>query len=196
MAHEVKRRASLFAPLDEYHRQFEVLRSEGRELIEGLDHRQFNWSPAPGKWSIAQCISHIDEVAALYCNSLEEALPRTLEKGLAGDTGRYNFLERWFVRQMEPPPKQRVKAPGKMRPVPELDPEEGLRQFLESKDRVVQLIWEYNGIDLARAKIRNPILRFIKTSAGSAFAGMAAHERRHFWQAREILRHADFPDPT
>lgn len=193
MADEVKRRASLFAPLDEYHRQIEALRAEGRELIEGLDHAQFNWSPAPGKWSIGQCVSHLDEVASLYCKSLDEALPKAVEKNLYGDTGRYNFLERWFVRQMEPPPKQRVRAPGKMRPVPELDPEEGLRLFLASKDRIVDLIWRYNGIDLARAKIRNPILRFVKTSAGAAFAGIAAHERRHLWQARQILQQPGFP---
>ncbi len=53
----------LHAPLDEYVRQFEDLKRDARQLTEGLSDAQLNWSPAPGRWSMAQCLEHLNSVA-------------------------------------------------------------------------------------------------------------------------------------
>jgi hypothetical protein len=50
-----------------------------------------------------------------------------------------------------------------------------------------------NGVDLGRARVRAPVLSWIRIPLGSGFAAMAAHERRHLWQARRITQMAAFP---
>jgi hypothetical protein len=45
-----------------------------------------------------------------------------------------------------------------------------------------------NGIDLARARVRSPAPYWVPIPLGSGFAFAAAHERRHLWQAREIIK--------
>ena len=50
-----------------------------------------------------------------------------------------------------------------------------------------------NGLDLARARVSSPVSKWLRLSLGSGFALMAAHERRHLWQAREISETPGFP---
>jgi hypothetical protein len=41
--------------------------------------------------------------------------------------------------------------------------------------------------------VASPANRLLHISLGSGFALQIAHERRHLWQARQILSRADFP---
>jgi hypothetical protein len=43
-----------------------------------------------------------------------------------------------------------------------------------------------NGLDLARAYVSSPAAAWLRFSLGSGFDLMAAHERRHLWQARNV----------
>lgn len=189
-------RISLPPPLDAFRRQFEALDEEGRTLAEGLDASRFNWSPGPGAWSIGQCFDHLNEVTSMYLDRLEEAIPAARARGLTGETGRYGWLERWFAREMEPPIKRRLRAPRKMQPVPQLDPETTLARFLGLKARAVDLIERCDGLDMARVKVRNPLFHVVKLSAGAAVSIIAAHERRHLWQARRVRSAEGFPSTS
>lgn len=181
-------------PLDEYARQITAVMDEGRQLLEGMSAVQLNWSPAPGRWSVGSCFAHLNETTALYNDRLAPAIAAARERGLLGDTGKYNFFERFFISSLEPPPKRRFKAPSAVRPeVRDFDPEETLAAFLRTRERTIELLQEGNGLDLARFKVTSPLSRLVKFRAGSVFAILAAHDRRHLWQARQATREAAFP---
>ena len=57
----------------------------------------------------------------------------------------------------------------------------------------VDRLRQANGVDLAKARVRSPASMWIRITLGSAFALMAAHERRHLWQARQLMARPDFP---
>jgi hypothetical protein len=57
----------------------------------------------------------------------------------------------------------------------------------------VDRLRQANGLDLTRARVRSPILRWLKLPLGTAFAFTTSHERRHLWQARRIAETAGFP---
>ena len=44
-----------------------------------------------------------------------------------------------------------------------------------------------SGLDLARARVSSPAVNWLRIPLGSSFAVMAAHERRHLWQAARIV---------
>jgi hypothetical protein len=50
-----------------------------------------------------------------------------------------------------------------------------------------------NGLDLVRARVTSPVLRWRRFSLGAAFAMLAAHERRHLCQARRVAALTEFP---
>ena len=49
---------------------------------------------------------------------------------------------------------------------------------------------------LARARVRSPAVAWLRIPLGSGFGVMAAHERRHLWQARKITGAPGFPTGT
>ncbi len=185
----------LRSPLDEYSRQLESVRDDARELTAGLSRAQINWSPAPEKWSIAQCLAHLNSVAGSYTKAMGRAIEQGWEQGIEGDTGsRYSAFERWFIRSMEPPPKRALPAPALAKPPSDHDIEAVVEPFLSARDRLGELMQRANGLDLRRIKLRSPFAKLIKFRLGAAFAFIAAHERRHVWQAWQVRRHPGFPD--
>ena len=107
----------------------------------------------------------------------------------------YGSIERWFVRQTEPPAGWKMKAPKAYRPRLESDqPFARLASdFFALQDELLRCVEEADGLDLARVKVANPISRFIKFSLGQEIALNAAHERRHLWQARRVKEDGRFP---
>jgi hypothetical protein len=45
---------------------------------------------------------------------------------------------------------------------------------------------------LGRVKVRSPAMKLLRFPLGGLFAIMAAHERRHLWQAQQVSRMATF----
>ncbi len=50
-----------------------------------------------------------------------------------------------------------------------------------------------DGLDLARARVKSPVVSWLGFSLGAAFGLIAAHERRHLWQARKVVASSRFP---
>lgn len=187
---------SLHPPLDEYHLQLESIGSDARELAGDLSSEAFNWSPEPGKWSIGQCLKHLSGIDAAYANKLQIGIEDGRARGLLGDGGaRYGWLERWFIRSLEPPPKRRFKAPSKAQPKAELqyDPTETLEAFLAANQRLLERLQEANGLNLVKVKITSPLASFIRFRLGAAFGVVIAHDRRHLWQGWQVRNQDGFP---
>ena len=53
--------------------------------------------------------------------------------------------------------------------------------------------WRSRVDDLSKARVQSPASRWIRLDLGAGFALMAAHERRHLWQARRLTERPDFP---
>ena len=189
----------LHAPLDEYFRQYEDLKHDARLLTEGLSDPQLSWSPAPGRWSMAQCLDHLNSVAGPYAQALETGIAAARAQGRrAAGPVRYSFLERWMIRSMEPPPRRRLPAPAMFRPAEAARPVDAagvIADYLALKDRFIELLARADGLDVGRVKITSPVTRLLRLRIGAAFAFLAAHERRHLWQARQVRESSDFPAP-
>lgn len=187
----------LHAPLDEYFRQFEDLRRDVRQLTDGLSDHQLGWSPEAGRWSIAQCLEHLNAVAGPYVQKLEQGVTKARAQG-SGDLRpvRYSWIERWLIRAMEPPPRRRFPAPKMFRPAEsgqQIAGGEIVAGYLAFNERFIELLGAADGLDIGRVKISSPETRLLRLRIGAAFAFLASHERRHVWQARQIRENPSFP---
>lgn len=148
--------------LAEYQKQFAMNRREAAVLCSGLSDAQFNWRPELGRWSIAECLLHLNVGADMFARQIEIATERGRVRGLLG-TGpfRYGFLSRWLMGSLEPPVRTRYKTPQQFYPpfgvqhrVPEV-----LRQFEGAGRRWDECLHRANGLDLARVRyLRQPCL--------------------------------------
>ncbi|HVG35876.1 MAG TPA: DinB family protein [Pyrinomonadaceae bacterium] len=177
----------LIPELDDYHVQFEALKSETAELLDGLTEAQFNWRASPGRWSIAECLVHLNVTARLYLPLIKSAMEEAHTRKLFGEGPfRHGFLVNWLIRTTEPPPKLKTKSPKIFVPPPDQPLETVATEFMTLQDQFLTRVREANGLHLSRIKVISPVSRFLRMSLGQSFAFLAAHERRHLWQAREV----------
>ena len=173
------------------------LSERARFLLEPLSEYQLNWKPdgEETRWSIGECVQHLIDTNIAYVAVLDHELHdrATPVKNGSIDKYRMNWFERFFVGSMEPPPKHRFKAPRIFRPTVRHISHDVLQRFETTQSQIEGMLTKSETLDLSRIKISSPASRFIRLSVAAAYALIAAHERRHLWQAEELRKRTGFP---
>lgn len=148
----------------------------------GLDAEQLNQPPAPGSWSVGQCLEHLYIANEVYLPPMTRALqgqsPSAVEQVTPGWFGRY------FIRTYIDPTTQkaRAKAPGKIRPAQRVDADI-LARFLRSNDAARDLVRRASAFDVNRIRFKNPFVGGIRFTVGTGIEIIWRHQRRHLLQA-------------
>ena len=182
------------AELQGYGDQVLSVRQDAVGLMSGLSDAQFNWQPAPERWSMAGCIDHLNKTSAqLFMPKIDAAIADARARGLKSDGPfAYSAFERWAVRINDAPAKMRVKAPKSVQPAANLPVEQARAEFVRWQDELGRRLRDADGLDLRRAAQSWPFWP-LKWSLGAFIQMMLAHERRHVYQARQVRQHPSFP---
>lgn len=176
--------------------QLEAIKQDGAAVAAGLTEAQFNWPPGRGRWSIAQCLAHLNfgviEVLPAFDRAIAEG--RTKGKTSSGPF-RYGWFSRFMIREMEPPPKRRMKTPMKGSAGGHHRASDVLPEFARLRDELARRVRQSDGLDLAGIRTISPVNRLIRLPLGAYFAFILAHDRRHVWQAREVRDTPGFGTP-
>jgi len=174
--------------------EFEEARRRGRELLSPLRPEQWSWKPARERWSAGETIAHVNQTNRTYLLSIENAMRKGRERGaFSNGPYRHGLLGEIILREMEPPPRRRFRAPRVFSPpVGEASPRV-LHEYDELFVRAAQLLQDANGLDLGRIHVASPASRFVRIGLGQAFRLLPAHARRHLWQVQRILQEPGFP---
>jgi len=164
--------------------------AEARQLVSTLSEAQINWQPDGGSgWSVAQCLEHLAQSTALYVPALQTAVSKARTYAAAPRKPiQPGWLAQLFIRELEPPAKRKIKAQKKVTPAAQLNSSEVLRSFIAAHDQVRSLIAEARELDLNRIRFRNPFLRIFPWTVGAGLIIIGAHDRRHLWQAQQVLK--------
>lgn len=151
------------------------------DLVASAPASALEHPPAPGRWSAAQCLYHLALTNFAYTAAMRPACL----SGIHPRRGplHVGFPTRWFLSLLEPPVGKRVRAPRAITPAPAIDASGALREFQRSQAAVIELLMECRQLDLNRIRFPNPFVPGIRFTVGGGFLIIAAHERRHLWQA-------------
>jgi hypothetical protein len=151
--------------------------------------------PAAGEWSAAQCLAHLAAANRVYIGAMRAAIQPALHLRNHERSGpvRPGLLTRWFLAHLEPPVGVRVRTPAAISPPPATDARAALRALHGTQAAVIELLMECRQLDLNRVRFANPFLPLLRLSAGAGFLIIAAHERRHLWQAEQAIAAAGQP---
>src|SRR5215471_953026 len=64
--------------------QLQDIRRRAKELVAGLTLEQLTRRPDPAKWSIAECLAHLNVTAAGYLPAIDAAIQRGKESKMFG----------------------------------------------------------------------------------------------------------------
>ena len=161
---------------------------EARSLVAELDEERFNWRPDERSWSVAQCLDHLNAANRVYLEPMRTAVKAARSKNAARRGPiQPGIFERWFIRSMGPQPRRRLSAPRKIVPAARKGRAEVEEEWTRSQSQLRALLHEAAPLDLNRTRFVNPFISLIRWSVGAGFLIIEAHERRHLWQARNVV---------
>ena len=166
---------------------FDAAERDARRLIDGLTETRGTWRVQAGTWSVAECLDHLATSNVVYLRAFEAPAARALAAGrLRRGPARPGLIGGWFVRWFEPPLTTKAKAPKKIRPRVSPSLHDAADCFLASQAEIRRFIRLYHGIDLAGTTFPNPFIKGVRFSLATGLHVLAAHERRHLWQAWRV----------
>jgi len=163
---------------------------DSRVLAADLTEEEGIRRPAPESWSIAECMDHLAVTNRVYLAAMQSAAARARSKGrLRRGPATPGWFGSWFARQLEPPlkPGRKMPAPQKSRPRQNPSLADAYASFLAEQQRVHGFLQANADLDLTGVRFANPFVPGLRFSLASGLNIILAHERRHLWQAQQIL---------
>jgi hypothetical protein len=171
---------------------------EAINLYAGLSEEQLSWSPRPGRWSIAQNLSHLRRTTEVFLPAVDATLEASRNRNLhSSGPFRLNIYGRLMVWRMESRPILKMRAPKAIRPrllgscAAELD------HFLIAQAALRQRIEDAEGFHLTAIRFPSPLASCVRVNLLEFFSLCNAHSRRHLRQAnrvRQALPSCNLPD--
>lgn len=172
--------------------QLEVSDRQADAVARGLSAARLNWRPAPGMWSVGQCLQHLLAANEVYlpamARALDDGTPSVVQAISPG------WFARWFIRAYIEPSVggKRARAPGKITPAEHIDPSV-LDLLLRSNEAARLLVGRAAGYDINRIRFRNPFVPLLRFTVGTGLEIIWKHQRRHLLQAERVRHAALFP---
>ena len=164
-------------------------------LVDTMDDAAWRAKPAQGRWSVAECVEHLNLTSRAYVPLLKEALRDGRARGQTNPSpsSRLDIVGWMLVRTLEPPVKRRrgMKTTDPFIP-PTIAPRgKAVAEYEELQRRLIALLTEAEGLSISKIKARSAFNAKLRYSVYSSFRVIATHQRRHLWQAeqaREAVR--------
>jgi hypothetical protein len=158
------------------------------QQIKKSDPELLMCKPAPGSWSVAQVLQHLNSYGKYYLPLIESKLKSNTSFHSPYFTP--GFLGNYFTNSMLPQNgviKNRMKTP--LDHVPENNPDshEMIEEFLTQEYLLLELLDESATVDLNNIRIPISLTKLIKLKLGDVFNFIIAHHERHFLQIKNAL---------
>ena len=156
--------------------------------VAGLAGARWSVRPSPARWSVAECLMHLNATSTAFLPRIREALDTAHRGGLTGrEPYRLDFWGWALCKMLEPPARMRVKTPPSFRPSGPEPPEKVLADFDRLQDLLLQCVEASDGLPLGRLKVSSPFSARLRYNLYSSYRVVPAHQRRHLWQAERVL---------
>lgn len=177
--------------MDTLHPQLEALQREivdvtvhARRLVDRLDAATFERRPVEGSWSAAECLVHLNLTTEAFLPLIDDALSNATRDAVDARTHYRKDVVGWLLGWvMEPPVRMKVKTTAPFMPKTWSTRGDLLRDFETRQAELARRIADANGCDIGRVKVSSPFSSRARYNLLATFAIIAAHERRHLWQA-------------
>ena len=166
----------------------ELERTQARFLasIDVLSEAQWNFKPAPDRWSVAECAEHIAAAEPMIRGLVAEALkkdatPEMVKEGIQKD----EMVSKGLVDR-----SKKFKAPEPLVPTNRFgNPAAAIEAF--KKERATTIALATTGGDLRTHADKHFL--FGPLDAYGYFLFLSGHSERHTLQIEEVKAHPDFP---
>ncbi|HUS19331.1 MAG TPA: DinB family protein [Terriglobales bacterium] len=176
---------NLSPQLADLRRQFEACSEQARKMLTEFDEASLKQRPPSGGWCAVECVVHLSLTTANYESIFQDGFGRAVK---GSEPYRRDLKGRLLAWIMEPPYKHGVKTRENFEPVNVASARQVLTEFLESQKMMFARLERANGLALDKVKVASPFKQSVTYNLFSLFWILAAHQRRHLWQAQQALK--------
>src|SRR5262245_55574364 len=169
-------------------RDFRQAVDEARNLLTYTDEDALRKRPAPASWSALECVVHLNLATEAMLPGIRQAIEQAPARSDDQRNYKLDFAGRLLAWSLEPPAFLKLKAPKLAQPMESANPEPALEEFERLHEELVGLLHASAGKAIDQQKMKSPFAN-MHYNAYSAFRIIAAHDRRHLWQARKAVEH-------
>jgi hypothetical protein len=179
--------------LAEVEAEFGAMARDTQTVFAGLSEQQLNWRRDATSWSVAQCFDHLLNTNREMFQAIEAAVdgshPPTVWQRLPVLPRLFGSL---MINAVKPEAKRKLKAPGKA--VPSASAIDGriIERFVAYQAEAAARVRALDKREPARVIMVSPFASFITYSVLDGCRIIAAHQRRHFEQARRVTQEPGF----
>ena len=167
-------------------RDFRHAAEEARNLLTYNDEEAVRRRPSASSWSALECVVHLNLSAQAMLPGIRQAVEAAQESSQAKPAYGMDLTGRLLAWSLEPPAYIKLKAPQIAQPMTDSGIEPVLKEFEDIHDQLARLLQQSAGKTIDQQKLKSPFAN-IRYNAYSAFRIIAAHDRRHLWQAHKAL---------
>jgi hypothetical protein len=160
--------------------------------FSNLSDSQFNWRAAPDRWSIGQCIQHINMISRHWNKQFEKVLKNGIK---SENKGKYvpGFLGKYLLKIITPVADRKIKTPVLFQPHFLVNGKAALDEFLDFQKRFKDMTDKLRHYDLEKNKLDSTNYSMIHLKLGDAFTINSQHTTRHLNQALNVKNAEGFP---
>jgi len=164
----------------------ETTRAGVLAATKGLSEAQWNFKPAPDRWSVAEVTEHIAAAEDLLMGMVQEKVMMAPPRPAPDDVTAIDA----FVLQAVPDRSHKVQAPEPLQPNNRFgSPQASLKHFKESRAKTVAFLKKTK--DLRQHALDSPLGK--KLDGYEWVLLIAAHSERHTKQINEVKTDPNFP---
>jgi hypothetical protein len=172
--------------LDEVEKELNEATRRAWTLVQSTDGRMFTVRPTPLRWSAAECLAHLSISSEMFLPVLRAAIAKARQNAKKRGKPKMDLLGRVLAWFLEPPIRTKVKTSAPFVPKSTRAKADAFGEFASLQEKLIDLLRDAREADL-HAKIVSPFDKRVRYNLFSAFRIVAAHERRHLWQAEQAV---------
>jgi len=173
--------------------EFSTIARDAASVFGQYDATQLNWHPHAGSWSIAQCFDHLLKADHEMVQAIGRALDRAVAPTVWQRLPLWPRLLGWMlITSQAPGGEQKYAAPPSAQPASSDIALDTIERFITCQHVAIAGLRTLSAADAPRIMV-SPFVAQITYSVLDGYRLIAAHQRRHFEQARRVTEHPEFP---
>jgi hypothetical protein len=155
-----------------------------RQFHSWLPRDAWSQAPAPGRWSPAECVAHLNLTSRAMLPLLHQGLHKAGRSPI-GPPARYRRdIVGWVIwKLLAPSNRLRTKTVGAFVPSGEEPPDTVMAEFSRLQSEVIACVRAADGLPIDQVMLRSPFDRRVKCNLYSALTLIPRHQERHALQA-------------
>jgi hypothetical protein len=167
--------------------EFETALIRLHDLRDRVPAERWGNRPAVDRWSIAECVAHLNLTSLAYIPILRAGLAAARRSGRKPPSRYRRDPAGWLLwKSMGPPVKHKFSTTAPFVPQGDRPAGELVAEFERLQAEQLALIREADGLPVTAVKVASPFNARLRYNLFSAFSIVPRHQHRHLWQAEQV----------